>query len=468
MGDLEGLLGEKVELLVEWLPGSPGLVDIEDEILAKQQAVQMAISELDEGSGGASGLWTRRQSLYRKKVDLELEATATDTRIAALELELGIMVTSLPGLADQSFKYEQLSHETEQIRKQFDLMLAKEFQIKAARERGMATLERRDAVVWSSAFEGTSSPIWASFVLGAFIGFVVGFAFAMLVELMDTSIRSIEDVNKYVNLEVLGMIPLMKFGRPRGRKRHRGAYITTTDETHADACIVTQHDPKSPVSEAYRSLRTNFQFATLRKQPKTVMITSAVPGEGKTTTAVNFAVTMADRGMRVLVVDTDLRRPNVHRVLRLDRGPGLADVLRERIKIENVIRDTRIENLWSISSGRVPPNPSELIGSERMKKLMEELSAQFDLVICDAPSILVVTDPVLLATQIDTVVMVISVNNARRETIQRAKALVETANPSIAGVVLNGLEATRRHYYYYYYYYDEFTAPSRRRWYQNV
>lgn len=176
-----------------------------------------------------------------------------------------------------------------------------------------------------------------------------------------------------------------------------------------------------------------------------------------------MALTMADRGVRVLLADTDLRRPNVHRVPNMQRGPGLADLLREGVYLNSVLRPTHVENLWIISSGSVPPNPSELIGSDRMPRLMERLGSQFDLLICHAPSILVVTDPVLLATYVDTVVLVVSVNNARRETIHRACKLMQTAHPNVARVLLNGLEATRPHYYSSYYYSDDAAGRGARR-----
>jgi capsular exopolysaccharide synthesis family protein len=177
-----------------------------------------------------------------------------------------------------------------------------------------------------------------------------------------------------------------------------------------------------------------------------------------------MAVTFADSGLRVLIIDTDLRRPHVHHVLKMRRGPGLADILREGRDYRTIVRETSVRNLSLISSGRVPPNPSELIGSQRMQDLMEELGREFDMVICDAPSVLVVTDPVLLATDVDAVVLVVAVDNARRETIYRARQLLDTAQANIAGVVLNGLEATRRHYYYYYYYYEDSASRRRRRW----
>lgn len=465
--ELEELLGEKAELMVIWQEGSPGLQEIDQLIQDKRDAIRIAINQLHGTSGGGSGYWERRQELYRQRVDLELQLTTYDIRISTLEKLLSEMVNQLPQLAEQRFEHEKLQLETEQIRQQFNRMLEKEFELKTAQNRAAATLERRDAIAIVPAFTGRASSIWSMLVLGALLGFLAGFGWSVMDEMMDTSIRSPEDVTQFIQLEVLGMIPLMRFGKPGRRGKRRGAYVVGKDEEEIDACIVTQHDPKSPIAEAYRSLRTHFQFATIQQRPKTVMITSAVPGEGKTTTAVNFAVTMADQGLRVLVADTDLRRPNVHRVLRTERGPGLADVLRERIPVENVIRPTAVENLWALSSGRVPPNPSELIGSERMRRLVHELGGMFDLVVCDAPSIHVVTDSILLATHVDTAILVIAAEYSRRETILRAKKLLETATPFIAGVVLNGLEATRRHYYYYYYYYDDRTAPALRKWYSH-
>lgn len=383
------------------------------------------------------------------------------------------LVEGLPELNKQSFDFQQITHKITQLRNQYDLMLQKEFEINSSIARDSATVERRSAtqMLPPSYSRGTSS--FVSTLMAALLGLFIGFATAMMLEMNDTSIKSPEDIVKYLNLEVIGMIPEMVFGKSPtkakkgNRHRRKGAYMVSSDEEQIDASIVTQHDPKSPISEAYRSFRTNFQFATLKLKPKSIMVTSSVPGEGKTTTAVNFAVTMADRGIKVLIVDTDLRRPNVHRVLKIDRGTGLADVLRDQIPLDDVIRPTRTENLWIISSGRVPPNPSELIGSNHMQKLMLELGESFDLVVCDAPSVLVVTDPVLLATHVDTVALVVSVEYARRETIQRAKELLETANPHIAGVVLNGLKATVRHYYYYYYYYDDRAQHGRRKWFYN-
>jgi capsular exopolysaccharide synthesis family protein len=464
--ELDGLLQERLTMSQIYQPDFPGMKDINAEIEEKKQTILAAFGELDEGANGAN-MWRNRQEIYKQRMDLRLRSTDLDVRANTIKRMLEEMMPQIPELANRNLEARQLEQETESIREEFNRLTQREWKIRTALNRGPGEVVRADSMRAAVALPlgGARGGFAVNLLIGGLVGFVVLLGFWVMSEMNNTAIRSIEDVNTHLSLEVVGTIPRMRFGRPRRflSRRRRATYVTTVDEEQIDACIVTQHDPKSPISEAYRTLRTNFQFATLKRPIRTVMMTSAVPGEGKTTTAVNLAVTMADRGMRVLIVDTDLRRPNVHRVLRMERGPGLADVLREGLDPQSVIRPTRIENLWIISSGRVPPNPSELIGSDRMSELMQQLGGAFDIVICDAPSVLVVTDPVLLATHVDTCIMVVSTENARRETILRAKKLLESANCEITGVVVNGLETTRRHYYYYYYYYDE-GASVRRRW----
>lgn len=465
--ELDSLLEEKMALSAVYQPTWPRLQELEEEIAEVRDIILEAERQRGSGVPGGSDIWTKRKSIYQQQIDLRLQLNGLDIRANAIERERAELIPQLPELANLKLDADRLQREVDNIEEQLNKASDRELEIRAGIEHGLGSVERSaSAAIVGSAMpvKGGESRPWVNFLIGGIAGFVLSFAMAMMVEYNDTSIRSIEDVNEFIGLEVIGTIPRMRFGRPRGGRRRRATYVSTVDEEQIDGCIVTQHDPKSPISEAYRTLRTNFQFATIKEKTRTVMVTSAVPGEGKTTTAVNLAVTMADRGMRVLIVDTDLRRPNVHRVLRMERGPGLADVLREGLEPKSVIRPTRIENLWIISSGRVPPNPSELIGSDHMAQLMSQLGDEFDLVLCDAPSVLVVTDPVLLATHVDTCIMVVSTNNARRETVIRAKKLLATAQVKVAGVVVNGLETTRRHYYYYYYYYDD-GSTGRRKWY---
>ncbi len=460
--ELNELHTQRIQLSVVWQPGQGPLADIEAQIAEKEQAILQAMKEVDSGTSGGRSVLEDRRSLREQYLGLQLQLTSMDIQAATNRKLINELESMLPDLAEKDKEYQNLVRQTEQLRIQLTNLLDKEFEIATGLRQEQGSVDRQDMA--SSAEVPSSRQVkpWFSFVIGGFIGLVVGFILAVMFELSDTSIRSIDDVTEYLGLDVIGTIPQMRFGRARGK--YRGDYVPLTDGSEVDACIVTQNYPKSPISEAYRTLRTNLQLSTLHLKPKSIMVTSAVPGEGKTTTAVNMAVTFADSGMRVLILDTDLRRPHVHHVLKTDRGPGLADVLREGYDVHSVIRPTRVDNLWIVSSGRVPPNPSELIGSDRMRKLMVQLESEFDLVICDAPSMLVVTDPVLLATEVDACVLVLSVKYARRETVIRGKKLLDSARAQLAGVVLNGIEATRRHYYYYYYYYDDSDSRRKKRW----
>lgn len=461
--EMDELLKERLTKSAVYQPSHPEMAEIEERIAEQQDLILDTVKSLDAGASGGSNVWKQRQEIYQQQINLRMQLDSLEVREASLRRMLEEIVPRIPELANKNLEYERLVNERERIHEEFSDVREREFSLRTALDNERGQVERYEPVGALVIPHDIAGRRWVNIAIGAILGFILAFSACLMTEYSDTSIRTVEDVTAIVNIEVIGTIPKMRFGTPRRFGASRPMYVSTVDEEQVDACIVTQHDPKSPISEAYRALRTNFQFATIKQRPRTLMVTSAVPGEGKTTTVVNMAVTMADQGMRVLVVDTDLRRPNVHRVLRMERGPGLADVLREGLDLKTVIRPTRIQNLWIVSSGRVPPNPSELIGSDRMAQVMTELSDQFDLVICDAPSVLVVTDPVLLATHVDTCILVCAAGFARRETISRAAKLLQTAQANVTGVVLNGLETTRRNYYYYYYYYEE-GGRIRRKW----
>lgn len=465
LDQLADLLQEQFRMGVTYTSEYGPLRDLQAQIDETQKAILQAVRELDAQVGSGQALWDRRQDLREQYRTLQLNITSTEIKRSSMERRLEELIAQYPKLKEKRPEYATLVRTAEQLRGQLDRLITHKTELEEALRRGTGGLVRAEpAVALGSTRPPEASRLYIDFLIGAAVGLLLGFGLAVMLEISDTSIKSVEDVGEYIGLEVIGTIPKMHFGRGRSRGRPRGTFVEIRDEGEVDACIVTQHDPKSPISEAYRTLRTNFQFATIQDRPRTVMVTSAIPGEGKTTTAVNMAVTFADSGFRVLLVDTDLRRPHVHHVLKMQRGPGLADALRQGLDFNPLVRQTRVRNLWTISSGHVPPNPSELIGSERMRNIVQEMGMQFDLVLFDAPSILVVTDPLLLATNVDSVVLVVAANQARRETIARARKLMDTAHASMAGVVLNGLEVSRRHYYYYYYYYDDSTSGRRRRW----
>lgn len=214
--------------------------------------------------------------------------------------------------------------------------------------------------------------------------------------------------------------------------------------------LITQLNPRSPISEQYRTLRTNLEFSSVDKALKTILVTSSSPSEGKSMTTANLAVVYAQQGKKVLLVDADLRKPTVHYTFRLDNLRGLSNILVNEATIEDTAYSTGIGNLDVISSGPIPPNPSELLGSRRMELLINEASNIYDLIIFDTPPVLAVTDAQILGNVVDGSILVIRSGQTEYELAIKAKEALEPAKAKLLGTVLNDREKTSTPNYYYY------------------
>ncbi|MCI0469173.1 MAG: CpsD/CapB family tyrosine-protein kinase, partial [Nitrospirae bacterium] len=224
--------------------------------------------------------------------------------------------------------------------------------------------------------------------------------------------------------------------------------------------MITYEDKKSPLSEAYRSIGTYLQFSSAVKPPRIILVTSAQKGEGKTVTATNTAIALAHSQGRGIIIDCDLRRPRIHKAFNIDNSNGLSAFLTGNIEFgNNLVQETQIPGLYAIPAGLVPPNPSELLSSNRMRDLIDGLNTQYSFVILDAPPVLGFSDSLILSTLADGVIVVIKAGSTPREAATRTKKLLLDINAKILGVVLNGVgESDMRYgsyYYYYSYYYDE-------------
>lgn len=215
--------------------------------------------------------------------------------------------------------------------------------------------------------------------------------------------------------------------------------------------LIVHEQAKSPIAEAFRTLRTNIQYSKVDGDLRTIMITSAGPGEGKSTISANTAVAMAQSGKKVIIIDCDLRKPVQHKIFE-KRNRGLTNVLVEEIPCQDVIQETEVENLWVMTSGPIPPNPSELLGSSRMNDVMAELKKEYDFMVFDAPPVVAVTDACVLASRMDGVALVVSAGIARPEMAQHARDLLIRANGRLLGVIMNRVEIQEEYSYYYYYY----------------
>lgn len=214
--------------------------------------------------------------------------------------------------------------------------------------------------------------------------------------------------------------------------------------------MITFADPKSPAAEAFRTLRTNIMFSATDKEIETILFTSSSPGEGKSTISANYAITLTQSGQRVILVDCDMRRPTIHKVMGLNNKKGLTNMLIENATFEEVAQTGWVEKLKIITTGPLPPNPAELIGSAKMDALIETLKEKADVVLFDAPPLLAVTDSQLLASKLDGVVLVIKAGAVTREMAVKAKELLGNVKAKILGCVMNKVEYENKSHYYYY------------------
>lgn len=290
---------------------------------------------------------------------------------------------------------------------------------------------------------------------GLVIGLILGFAFGFIIESMDTSIGTIEDVEKYTQKPVLAVIPHIKIDVEKIRRfKHR---VESSGEifNERQAKLVAIGDPKSPVTEAYRTLRTNLQFAlNTEKKCKKILISSSTPQEGKSTTLTNLAVIMAQAGKKTLIMSCNLRHPSVYKIYGIKKKPGITDILSGGLNWRDVVQDPGIDNLKILTAGPYPPNPSELLSSKEFDDLLADLEKEFDMIIFDSPPILPVTDAAVIASKVDGVLLVYFVGKAAREALLRAKVQLSNVNANIIGLVLNDIKAEGKLAYTYYYHYQ--------------
>jgi capsular exopolysaccharide synthesis family protein len=215
--------------------------------------------------------------------------------------------------------------------------------------------------------------------------------------------------------------------------------------------LVALKNPKSRSAEAFRTLRTNIQFSSLDKELQSIVVTSSGSGEGKSTVMSNLAITMAESGKKVILIDCDLRKPSVHKKMGITNYIGLTNILVQGVKKQECVFKTTVDNLFILTSGPIPPNPAELLGSKKMRDFIEELKHEFDLVLIDAPPVLAVTDAQILSTIADGVIFVASYGEVQKNALVDAKQLIEKVGGKVLGIVFNKVPESVSGYYGKYY-----------------
>jgi polysaccharide biosynthesis transport protein len=317
-------------------------------------------------------------------------------------------------------------------------------------------------------------------LVGAVLGLALGLVLAFVRETLDTSIGTIEDVEAYLGVPVLGVVPHIDSRETVQRILERRPALAQIDPEAllSHSLLITHFDPKSPVAEAYRTLRTNIQFARMERSGKVLVVSSPTLQEGKTTTIVNLALTMAQSGQKTLLIGANMRRPSIHRFFGIEREPGLsnilvgsaqwrdcirtvADILMGRFEMEDIMAAPGLDNLHIIEAGPVPANPSELLSTPAMTGFLHSVRDVYDVILVDTPPILPVTDSAIVASQADGVVLVYQAGKVGRLVLKRAKVHVENVGGKVWGVVLNDVKTEIAGYaytQYYTHYYGEETV----------
>ena len=295
--------------------------------------------------------------------------------------------------------------------------------------------------------------------LGFVLGLGLGIGITFLREYFDNTIKTHEELEN-LGYNVLANIPQIEMSKVEQKLENKLSKLGPIEGKRIEARLITHLDPKSSVSEAYRTLRTNLQFSRIEKAVQTMLITSSGPKEGKSTTAANLAIAVAQSGKQVVLVDGDLRRPVIHSIFGLEKEDGITNYLMNDIGYDKMIKKSILDNLSIIPSGILPPNPSELISSQKMEELIKRLKSDFDLIIFDTPPIIAVTDAAILSTKVDGVLLVVKSGHTNYDAVVRAKSLMDNVNARVLGALLNGVEVGGMYGTYYYYYYHNYYSKS--------
>lgn len=423
-----------------------------------------------------SNLQERREALLMVYTPEWPEVKRIDAQMKSIEAELAKAPTEIVSSMKRKYEaavarenslrtayYDQKGTTTQQTRDEIDLIaMTQELEtskqylntlVQRQRELQVTSTDRSNEVSIANYSRLNNNPVGPPRFRNIFIGFllslVAGIGLAFLLDFLDDSVKSIDDVDRYIHLPALALIPVGRSDRPRLIGLPGGA-APPPSETTALAMI---DDVRSPIAESYRHLRTSLLLSSAGQPPRTILVTSSQPSEGKTTTAINTAFMLAQTGAEVLILDCDLRRPRLHAHFNLPNSKGLTTWLSGETDMEQLLQSyEKHPNLKLLTSGPVPPNPAELLGSDEMRKLLGILAERFGHIIIDSPPAISFTDASILSTMVDGVVLVVHSGRSSRAVVRRAKQQLLDVGAHIFGVVLNNVKVEAQDYYYSGYY----------------
>lgn len=357
-------------------------------------------------------------------------------------------------LTMREIEYHRLDRARDQNEKLYDMLLGRMKEADLARMMKVNNVRVVDAAL--EPVEPARPRNLVALPIGATTGLLIGLALALIRQQLDSSIKTPGDVEQRLGVTFLGLLPNNEDGAGGPRTASRSKRRRARGAQEQEAGLTVHERPLSGIAEAARSVRTNLMFMNPDKPYKKILVTSAAPGEGKTTVACSIAIAFAQGGQRVCILDCDLRRPRIHRIFGRVGDVGITNLLMGDATIDDVVKPTIVPNLWSVPAGPLPPNPADLLHSARFKRVLEELSEQFDRVIIDSPPVVAVTDSAIVSTLVDGTIFVVRGFKTARNLAAQGLRSLHDVDANVVGVVLNAvnLNSDEYSYYYHYYYYQ--------------
>jgi capsular exopolysaccharide synthesis family protein len=453
-GKIAELEAQKVQQMVDegWDKKSLQARDFNRRIAEMKSKLTTITESLILSGWSEEDPFSASQEIFNKIVEQEVEVHSSRSRAEEYKKLVDLMSARLTDLPSQTLQYARLERDLK-LNENLYLTMKQKYEESRITEAGqMGKVRILDPAIIAKKVKPNKK---LNLLLGLFLGLGLGIGYAFLREFMDNTVKAVEQLERK-GLTVLGIIPDM-YHQSGGDVMKKPVTNPSKGGTDFRRRLITYEDPKSPISESYRALRTNISYASADKKIKSLLVSSPQPGEGKSTTTANLAIAFAQLRKRTLLIDADLRKPVMHNVFDKSRGPGLSEYLVGKVEdISTIIHPTKVENLFIISAGGLPPNPSELLGSSRMSVLVDQLEQEWDMVLFDSPPIVAVTDASMISGEIDALALVVKAGQTDRAAVDRAIDTIRNVKSPLIGVILNGAnpETLAGKYSYYYSYYN--------------
>ena len=449
----------------EYSPDHPELVALKSSIESAKLKLNEELQRILQVKSGSADPLMFRSSLIEKISTAQIDQNIKSSKVISLRKAVEQYNERMSQLPDTEVQLARLERNYKINEKTYTMLIEKYEEAKIAEKSKIGKIRIvEEARIPESPIKPNKR---MNMMIAIVLGLGLGIGAALLIHSLDSKIRTFDDVRKFVSLPVLGTIPHIQsddmeldnleqeISSAKGSDKDKYEQILQ----QVQARLITNYSPKSSTAEAFRILRTNIISRKKNSDCTTLLITSSGPKEGKSTIQANMATALAQMDAKVILVDLDLRRPMVHTILGFEKETGMSDFLMDKTtKIEDIIKPTNIKNLDIITSGIIPPNPSELLASKRMDDALRDLKEKYDYILFDSPPVIAVTDSMVMANKVDLLILAIRVDQADKNVVRRTKELLENITVDITGVVINGIQPHRYYnsyeynYYYFYYY----------------